>query len=129
MSHKFSIINSEITFYLMIWHFVEYLFLNCSSISLLANTYLLLIYEVFLVREVKEGKSILRIRVLLGNPEFNIYIFSYPLNVFFLVIHLSVISPPLPTPILHSCYHLFSEAMPLRSVISGVVLLGALDFI
>lgn len=49
-------------------------FLNGSSIFLLTNNHLLLISEIFFIREIKEGKSILRIRVVLGNTKFNIYV-------------------------------------------------------
>lgn len=61
------------------------------------------------MKEIKEGENILKIRVLLGNAEFNIYVkllitFLVSLMCFFLVIRLSVY---LLFPIPHSCYHLF----------------------
>lgn len=101
-------------------------FLNGSSIFLLTNNHLLLISEIFFIREIKEGKSILRIRVVLGNTKFNIYVKFFInclifLLCFFLVINLCVFLSPHFTPA--------PFILPLRSVINGGVLLGLLDLI
>lgn len=54
------LINSEIISYLLIWHFAEYSFLNCLSVSLLIKYSPAADLKDFSHKETKGGKSILR---------------------------------------------------------------------